>query len=153
MIATRLRRVRPVVWIAALLMASAFTASGAAAPPDDMSVELRLRQIASELRCLVCQNQTIADSQSGLAQDLREEARGLIRRGASNDEVRHYMTERYGDFVLYRPPLKPSTWLLWAAPVLLAAAGALLLMRTLYRRARLPADAFEPDPELPESSS
>ncbi|MCB1998549.1 MAG: cytochrome c-type biogenesis protein CcmH [Burkholderiaceae bacterium] len=134
-------------------MASAFTASGAATPPDDVAVELRLRQVASELRCLVCQNQTIADSQSGLAQDLREEARGLIRRGASDDEVRHYMTERYGDFVLYRPPLKPSTWLLWAAPVLLAAAGALLLMRTLHRRALLPADAFEPDPELPESSS
>ena len=153
MIATRLRRVRPVVWIATLLMASAFTASGAATPPDDVAVELRLRQVASELRCLVCQNQTIADSQSGLAQDLREEARGLIRRGASDDEVRHYMTERYGDFVLYRPPVKPTTWLLWAAPALLAAAGAVLLALTLRRRARLPADAFEPDPELPESSS
>ena len=127
-------------------------ALAATAPLDDATVEARLRQVATELRCLVCQNQTIADSQSGLAQDLRDEARALIRRGASDDEVRHYMTERYGDFVLYRPPVKPTTWLLWAAPALLAAAGAVLLALTLRRRARLPADAFEPDPELPEAS-
>lgn len=119
-------------------------ALAATAPLDNATVEARLRQVATELRCLVCQNQTIADSQSGLAQDLRDEARALIRRGASDDEVRHYMTERYGDFVLYRPPVKPTTWLLWAAPALLAL--------TLRRRARLPADAFEPDPELPEAS-
>ncbi|RVT48960.1 cytochrome c-type biogenesis protein [Rubrivivax albus] len=136
----------------ALLTTLPAGALAATAPLDDATVEARLRKVATELRCLVCQNQTIADSQSGLAQDLRDEARALIRRGASDDEVRHYMTERYGDFVLYRPPVKPTTWLLWAAPALLAAAGAVLLALTLRRRARLPADAFEPDPELPEAS-
>lgn len=147
---------RRVAAAAGLMLALAAWAAGdvtpSAAPPDEAAVEARLRQVATELRCLVCQNQTIADSQSGLAQDLRDEARALIRRGASDDEVRRYMTERYGDFVLYRPPLKPTTWLLWAAPALLVAAGGALLVLTLRRRARLPAAAFEPEPELPETA-
>ena len=90
------------------------TSAGAAAvmEADPQAMEARMRAITSELRCLVCQNQTIADSHSGLAEDLRREVRTLLERGASDDEIRSYMTQRYGNFVLYRPPLEPSTWLL-----------------------------------------
>lgn len=107
--------------------------------------EARLRALQEKLRCLVCQNQTIADSHSGLAEDLRRELRDQLQRGASDDQVRHYMTERYGDFVLYRPPVKPLTWLLWAGPALLLAGAGTVLGVTLHRRSRLGAERFEPD--------
>ncbi len=102
-------------------------------------------RITSELRCLVCQNQTIADSNAALAVDLRREARELIKQGKSDDEVVAYMTERYGDFVLYRPPLKATTFLLWFGPALMLVAGAAVLVVVLRRRSRMAADAFERD--------
>ena len=119
-------------------------------PPPEL--EARMRAITAELRCLVCQNQTIADSNAGLAVDLRREVLGLLRNGASDDEVRQYMTRRYGDFVLYRPPLQPSTWLLWAAPALLVAGGSAALVLTLRRRARLPDAQFDPEPDAQEAA-
>jgi cytochrome c-type biogenesis protein CcmH len=123
---------------------SAGTALPAAADP---ALEARMLAITAELRCLVCQNQTIADSHSGLAEDLRREVRDQLRNGASNDDVRRYMVERYGDFVLYRPPVKSTTWLLWAGPALLLLAALVGLRWTLRRRARLDPALFEPDPE------
>lgn len=113
----------------------------------DPALEARMLAVTSELRCLVCQNQTIADSHSGLAEDLRREVREQLRRGASDEDIRRYMTERYGDFVLYRPPLKPATALLWTGPGLLLAGALGTLAWTLRRRARLDPRQFEPDAE------
>jgi cytochrome c-type biogenesis protein CcmH len=101
--------------------------------------------IAAELRCLVCQNQTIADSNAELAVDLRRLIREQLAAGRSEREVLDFMAARYGDFVLYRPPLKPTTALLWGGPALMVALGGAALWFTLRRRQRLPASAFEPD--------
>lgn len=125
--------------------------SGEAAPlADDPALESRMLAIATELRCLVCQNQTIADSHAGLALDLRQEIRTLLAKGQSDQQVRDYMTARYGDFILYRPPVNHSTALLWFGPGVLAVLGLLTLWLILRRRARMSADAFDPD--LPEGS-
>jgi cytochrome c-type biogenesis protein CcmH len=117
------------------------------APPAaaDPALEARMLRITSELRCLVCQNQTIADSHADLAEDLREEVRVLLRQGKSDEQVVSYMTDRYGDFVLYRPPVKPTTWLLWFGPAVLLVGGVLALIVVLRRRERLSDAAFEPD--------
>ena len=101
--------------------------------------------LASELRCLVCQNQTLADSNADLAVDLREQIREMLQKGMSEDEIRRYMTDRYGDFVLYKPPFKPTTALLWLGPALLLAAALVTLFLVLRRRQRLSPDAFDPD--------
>ncbi len=122
---------------------SAATASNAAADPV---LEAQMLAIASELRCLVCQNQTIADSTAELAVDLRRQVREMLSSGKSKDEIYAYMTDRYGDFVLYRPPLKGSTAVLWFGPALLMVAGVATLVLILRRRQRLAADRFEPDP-------
>jgi cytochrome c-type biogenesis protein CcmH len=90
--------------------------------------------VASELRCLVCQNQTLADSNAELAVDLRASIREQLGRGASEREVVDFMVARYGDFVLYRPPLKASTVLLWAGPFLFLGLGIFILLRRLLRK-------------------
>ena len=90
--------------------------------------------LAAELRCLVCQNQTIADSNAPLAEDLRNQVREKMRAGASDSEIVDYMVARYGDFVRYRPPFKTTTLLLWIGPLLLLAAGFLVLLRRVLRR-------------------
>lgn len=100
----------------------------------DHAAEARMLSIAEELRCLVCQNESIAASRADLAVDLRQQIREQIQAGGTDDEIRAYMVERYGDFVLYRPPLKPTTLLLWFGPLLLLAFGILLLGLTLRRR-------------------
>ena len=112
---------------------------------DDPVLEERMLQIASELRCLVCQNQTIADSHADLAQDLRRQVREMLARGDSNQQIIDFMTARYGDFVLYRPPLKASTALLWFGPGLLMVGGLAGLVLVLRRRSRMSADRFDPD--------
>ncbi|HEX5374278.1 MAG TPA: cytochrome c-type biogenesis protein [Aquabacterium sp.] len=125
--------------------------AGEAAPlAADPALEARMMAIASELRCLVCQNQTVADSHSGLATDLRQEIRGLLQQGQTDQQVRDYMTARYGDFILYRPPVNASTALLWFGPALLAVVGLLVLWRVLRQRARMNPQDFEPD--QPESA-
>jgi cytochrome c-type biogenesis protein CcmH len=101
---------------------------------DDPALEARLRALSIELRCLVCQNQTLADSSAPLAEDLRREIRTLIAKGMSDQEIIDYLVARYGDFVRYRPPLKTTTVLLWAGPALLFAAGAGGLWWALRRR-------------------
>ena len=100
---------------------------------DDL--DKRVSGLAEELRCLVCQNQTLADSNAPLAVDLRNQMREQLAKGASEQQVRDFMVERYGDFVLYRPPLKASTLALWIGPFVLLALGAWLLRRVTRRRA------------------
>ncbi len=102
----------------------------------DPAQEARARAIASELRCLVCQNQSIDDSDAPLAKDLRVLLREQIQKGASDQQVREYIVARYGDFVLLRPPFKPETLLLWGAPLIALAGGALALWSG-YRRRRV----------------
>jgi cytochrome c-type biogenesis protein CcmH len=113
----------------------------------DPQLEAQVQAIAVELRCLVCQNQTIADSSAPLALDLRKQVREMLQRGQSREQVVAYMTARYGDFVLYRPPVKGSTALLWFGPFVLLLLGVAVLALVLRRRARLAPERFEPDPE------
>jgi cytochrome c-type biogenesis protein CcmH len=105
----------------------------AAAAAEDPAIEKRVSALADELRCLVCQNQTLADSNAPLAVDLRNQIREQLAKGASEREVVDFMVARYGDFVLYRPPFKASTFLLWTGPFLLLLLGAALLVRRLTK--------------------
>ena len=102
---------------------------------ENPAVEARLKQLAVELRCLVCQNQTLADSNAPLAEDLRREVREMIAKNMTDDQIIEFLVTRYGDFVRYRPPFKVTTLLLWVGPFLLLAAGAAVLMVSLRRRA------------------
>lgn len=133
--------------LAMVLMASASLAMAAAPAKPDPLLDEHVNRLTAELRCLVCQNQTIADSQADLAMQLKREVRQQLAGGASDQQVRDFMVQRYGDFVLYRPPVNKATFLLWAAPVLLLLLGAsLLLVHWRERRA-----AFQDglDSELP----
>src|SRR5690349_23959340 len=115
-----------------LALAAGLSVAREAAPEAaDPALEARMVRITSELRCLVCQNQTIADSNAGLAVDLRRETREMLKQGKSDAEVVDYMTARYGDFVLYRPPLRAKTALLWFGPALLLLIGGAVLFLTL----------------------
>ena len=138
------------VVLGSCLLAACLSLSAKEATPEaaDPALEARMVKITSELRCLVCQNQTIADSNASLAVDLRREARALIKQGKSDAEVVDYMTARYGDFVLYRPPLRATTMLLWFGPALMLVAGAAVLVIVLRRRSRMAADAFDADDEI-----
>ena len=100
---------------------------------EDPVVEQRLIIIAEELRCLVCQNESLAGSRADLAMDLRREVRTLIKAGKSDAEIKEFLVSRYGDFVLYRPPVKPTTWLLWFGPLLLLI-GAIGLLISIIKR-------------------
>lgn len=115
-------------------------AKEAAPLAEDPAVEQRLVNIAGELRCLVCQNESLAGSQADLAKDLRREVRGLIKEGKSDEEVKEFLVSRYGDFVLYRPQVKPETYLLWGGPFILLVAGIVALVSYLRRRNRLVLD-------------
>lgn len=120
------------------------TAAKETALAADPVAEKRLQALSKELRCLVCQNETIADSNAELAVDLRREIRGMISDGRSDGEIIDFMVARYGDFVLYRPPVKGLTLLLWGGPVALLLLGLFLLVSYLRRRARRVADADQP---------
>ncbi|MES2634542.1 MAG: cytochrome c-type biogenesis protein [Pseudomonadota bacterium] len=136
-----------VAWCMALLMGAGARAAEAPPTAADPQLEARVLAVSAELRCLVCQNQTIADSHAGLAIDLREQVRQMLRRGDSEAQVIEFMTTRYGDFVLYRPPVRPSTWLLWFGPIVLLMAGVAAMLWHLRRRAALGDAAFEDDNE------
>ena len=112
------------------------TAEEAAPLAADPVAEKRLLELSNELRCLVCQNQTIADSNAELAVDLRREIRGMIQAGKTNPEIIDFMVVRYGDFVLYRPPVKGITLLLWGGPVALMLIGFFIMQRYLRQRAK-----------------
>lgn len=124
-----------------VLSAAPFAAGAREAPPvgQDPVIERRMMALAEELRCLVCQNQTLADSQADLAADLRQEIRELMQKGQSDEQIKRYLVARYGDFVLYRPPLKDTTWLLWFGPAVLLVGGLAALYLVLLRRRRLAA--------------
>ena len=105
--------------------------------PADEALDARLKVLELQLRCLVCQNQTLADSDAPLAADLRREVRELAVAGKSDDDIRRFLTARYGDFVLYDPPVQRNTWLLWFGPFLLLAIGAVIWWRMGRRRMML----------------
>ena len=124
-----------VIWLALLCAASSWAAE---APPlaEDPVVEQRLNAISEELRCLVCQNESLAGSRADLALDLRREIRGLIKANKTDQEIMEFMVSRYGDFVRYRPPVKPVTWLLWFGPLLLLIGAIVALVRMVRGSAR-----------------
>jgi cytochrome c-type biogenesis protein CcmH len=136
-----------------LLMVSATSlAIDTEEPFDDPALQARYDQLIEEFRCLVCQNQAIADSNATLAADLRREIHRMLNEGMSDAEITTFLVERYGDFVLYRPPVKPSTWLLWAAPLLFVGIGALTAFFVLRRRALLVTEG-DTDMTLPDKES
>jgi cytochrome c-type biogenesis protein CcmH len=119
---------------------------------EDPALQQRYEHLTHQLRCLVCQNETIADSNATLAADLRREVRELLIAGKTDADIRTFLTERYGDFVLYLPPVTPRTWLLWAAPALLLLGGAAIagmIVRRRMRTARADPAALEEEPENP----
>ena len=125
-------------------------AKEAAPAVENPVLEARVMQIAAELRCLVCQNQTIADSSAGLAVDLRNQVREMLARGENDKQIIDYMTARYGDFVLYRPPLKTTTALLWFGPAAFLLGGVITLFVVLRRRSRMAPEMFDADEIDPE---
>lgn len=142
---------RAAILLGAWLLAASAIAIDTGQAFTDPEMQERYERLTRELRCLVCQNETIADSNAMLAADLRREVRELLVNGATDADVRAFMTERYGDFVLYRPPVAPRTWLLWAAPALLllgaiGIAAIVILRRVRAARANPAALDEEPDP-------
>lgn len=105
-------------------------------PFKDHAQEVRFQNLTRQLRCLVCQNENLADSNADLARDLRHEVFGLMQQGKTDDQIKQYLVDRYSDFVLYDPPVKPSTWLLWFGPVLFLLMGAALVLVTIRKRGR-----------------
>ncbi len=129
------------LFLMVLLLLPSLAAAGEAAPlAENPQAEARLKALAVELRCLVCQNQTLADSNAPLAEDLRREVREMIAKNMSDKEIIDFLVTRYGDFVLYRPPLKTTTTLLWVGPFLLLIGGAIALVMALRRRQKKLAD-------------
>jgi len=143
---------RITVFLGAMLLAMQALAIDTGRAFEDPEQQARYEHLIKDLRCLVCQNQSIADSNASLASDLRREVREMMVAGQTDEQIREFMTARYGDFVLYRPPVSPRTWLLWAAPVLLLLGGlgiaAMVVMRRM-RAARANPAALdeEPDPQ------
>ncbi len=137
--------------LGALLLAvcTAVAAQQALPLSDDPVLEAQVQRIASDLRCLVCQNETIAASHADLAVDLRNQIREQLKAGRSEQQIRDYMVARYGDFVLYRPPLKATTVLLWVGPALLLIGGFWMLRRVLRTRR----DASAPPDLTPEEAA
>ena len=123
-----------IFFIAALLAAAPLCAKQAVPAADDPVTEKRAVTLEEQLRCLVCQNETIAVSQADLAKDLRKEIREQIQAGRSDDQIKQFLVDRYGDFVLYKPPLKATTVLLWAGPFALLLGGVIVLFVYLRRR-------------------
>lgn len=142
--------------LAALMLCMTFSTSHASpGTPQDSAPqaaalssadEARYQELINQLRCLVCQNQTIADSNAPLAADLRDQVRRQLEAGHSDAQIKRYLTDRYGDFVLYKPPFKPQTWLLWLGPFLILLLALLLALRFAHRRQPVPA-AGAPDPQ------
>lgn len=133
-------RVRPA--LLALLFASSIAFADAPANP---ALEARVKALSSELRCLVCQNQTVEDSTSPVARDMKDQVRAQLAAGKSEAEVKTYMTDRFGDFVLYNPPFKATTVVLWAGPFAALLLAGFLLIRRLRKTSAAPAAAVLSD--------
>ena len=153
----RWRRRRAAAWLVPLVLASSaglgVAAKDAEPAAPNPQIEAQMMDIAAELRCLVCQNQTIADSHADLAVDLRQQIRELLAKGMSDAQIRRYMTDRYGDFVLYRPPFMATTALLWIGPGVLMGVAIGSLLVVLRRRQRMAADAFDPETDDDEDAA
>ena len=143
------RRLQVLMLGGLLAVAGAASAIDTEKPLPDPAQQARYEAITRELRCLVCQNEAIADSNATLARDLRREVRKMIEEGKTDDEIRDFMIARYGDFVLYKPRMTPVNYLLWAAPVLLLMGGLYGVVRVVRRRA---AEA-DVEPEGPEGGA
>lgn len=107
---------------------------------ESIEQEIRFQELTLELRCAVCQNQNLADSDAPLAQDLRQEIYDMMQAGRTDDEIKSFMVDRYGDFVLYRPPMKGNTLALWVLPIVLLGIGAITVFFTVRKRNRLLAE-------------
>ncbi len=145
-------RARDLAWRAVACLGVAGWLVSASAFADE-ALEARLKSLETQLRCLVCQNQTLAESNAPLAEDLRKEVRELAVAGKSADDIRAYLVARYGDFVLYKPPMKSTTWLLWFGPFLLLAAGAIawwVIVRRRTAQRALRGEALETAPATVE---
>jgi cytochrome c-type biogenesis protein CcmH len=149
------RRARMAVLAGALALAgaAAFAASAPGVsenvPPGtvdvygelrDPALQSRFERITHDLRCLVCQNESIADSNVELAADLRRQVREMLLAGQSDDAIFRFMTDRYGDFVRFNPPLEPKTLLIWGAPFIMLILGAVIIVRIVRQRSRMPLD-------------
>jgi cytochrome c-type biogenesis protein CcmH len=128
---------KTVLTLSMVLMASVSTAREAMPMAQDPQLEARVEVLSQELRCMVCQNESLASSRAELADDLRNEVRELIRSGKSDQEVKDFLVARYGDFVLYRPEVKPLTWVLWFGPFVLLGVAAIFLGVYLRQRRAL----------------
>jgi cytochrome c-type biogenesis protein CcmH len=145
-----LRRL-PTALAASLLLAVSLGGSGARAYTleefkfDSPAQEQQFRELTGKLRCLVCQNESLAASQADVAQDLRKKVYAMMKEGKNQDQIIAFLVDRYGDFVLYQPPFKPSTWLLWIGPFLLLGGGGYLLLRALMRKQTEPEQSLSAD--------
>jgi len=124
-----------------MLLPAAVGAQDTAAPAavsvvEESAIDQHVRQIAKQLRCLVCQGESVADSHAELAQDMRRKIHEKLRQGWGDEQIFDYFVARYGDFVLYRPPVKAATWLLWFGPLLMLVVGLILLFGYVRRRSR-----------------
>jgi len=140
------------IWIALVVLAFGLAAQAQVKPerpniPLTAEQEVRFKELLPQLRCLVCQNESIADSQADLALDLKYEVRGLVASGKSDPEIKKYLTDRYGDFVLFKPPFDPRTFLLWFGPMLLVLIGLLLAIGFIRKTHKAKAPAAPVDPE------
>jgi cytochrome c-type biogenesis protein CcmH len=125
------------ILVAIISLCSCVAIAGEAQPNEDPQIEARMKALTEQLRCLVCQNETLAESRADLAEDLRREIRKEIRAGKSDPEIIAFLTQRYGDFILYNPPVKTTTYLLWFGPFVLLVFGIAVLFRYLRRRKTL----------------
>ena len=128
------------VLIAIVLVFASVSLAKEAQPAEDAQIEQRMKALTEQLRCLVCQNETLADSRADLAEDLRREIRKEIKDGKSDQEIIAFLTQRYGDFILYNPPVKSTTYLLWFGPFVVLLAGIAVLYRYLGLRKKMISD-------------
>jgi cytochrome c-type biogenesis protein CcmH len=139
-----LRLVKLQGWLLALMMATSMVGAAFALDPngqlEDPKLQARFEKIAKDLRCLVCQNESVADSNAQLAGDLRRQVREMLVAGKSDDEIFKFMTDRYGEFVRFNPPLEPKTLLIWGAPFILLVLGGGIVYRVVRQRSRMPLD-------------
>jgi cytochrome c-type biogenesis protein CcmH len=140
---------RALLWLVlCMLPALAFAQAIQPLPFRDRAEEVRFQKLSTELRCPMCQNETLADSNAPIAHDLRRQVFEMIQAGKSDDEIKAYLVDRYSQFVLYKPPVEPSTWLLWFGPAVLLVCGGIVVAIQVRRRARqAPASAPVNDTE------
>jgi cytochrome c-type biogenesis protein CcmH len=128
------------VLVTIVLVVACVSLAKEAQPAEDAQIEQRMKALTEQLRCLVCQNETLADSRADLAEDLRREIRKEIKAGKSDQEIIAFLTQRYGDFILYNPPVKSTTYLLWFGPFVVLLAGIAVLYRYLGLRKKMISD-------------